>query len=461
MGDGSGLTGVTATVGIDDLTDGKHDASASPSVFLGLNAGAVDDGTSNHNTGIGHLALNKVTSGYDNVAVGANALENHTTGFYNTAVGVRALQSVTTGLQNTAFGADALSSITTSSGSVAVGNGALNANTTGSGNTAVGRSVLNNNTTGFQNTGVGSNAMEFATGSNNSGFGMNALYNATGSNNTGVGSGALLNVTSGGSNTGIGYQSLYNTTTTSYNTSVGGYGLYYNKTGANNASVGYQAGWGASNASNYNNNVLFGYQAGYALRTGGDNNVMIGYQAGDATTTGASNILIGSNVDATTATASNQLNIGNTIYGDLANDYVGIGNTSPSVALDVTGDIEYTGIITDVSDRRLKQDIVTLPAGQLEKIASVNPVSFAMINNPSVTEYGVIAQELEEVFPILVKTADDASETKSVNYVGLIAPMMSAISELKALNEEQAVRLAKQESELQALKETVKSLSAK
>lgn len=36
---------------------------------------------------------------------------------------------------------------------------------------------------------------------------------------------------------------------------------------------------------------------------------------------------------------------------------VGTGTTSPNVKLDVIGDIEYTGTITDVSDSRLKENI--------------------------------------------------------------------------------------------------------
>ena len=50
-------------------------------------------------------------------------------------------------------------------------------------------------------------------------------------------------------------------------------------------------------------------------------------------------------------------------------------------------------------------------------------------------EYGVIAQQLEKIFPELVHTADDEMKTKSVNYVGLIAPMIEATKELKAEND--------------------------
>ena len=49
-------------------------------------------------------------------------------------------------------------------------------------------------------------------------------------------------------------------------------------------------------------------------------------------------------------------------------------------------------------------------------------------------EFGVMAQELEKIFPELVRTAPDEMGTKSVNYVGLIAPMIEAGKELEAQN---------------------------
>jgi len=45
-------------------------------------------------------------------------------------------------------------------------------------------------------------------------------------------------------------------------------------------------------------------------------------------------------------------------------------------------------------------------------------------------DMGVIAQEVEEVFPELVSTDDDGY--KRVNYAGLIAPLIEAIKELDA-----------------------------
>jgi hypothetical protein len=123
--------------------------------------------------------------------------------------------------------------------------------------------------------------------------------------------------------------------------------------------------------------------------------------------------------------------------GLLVEGNVGIGNVTPNVALDVTGDIEYSGTLTDVSDRRLKTDIAPLAINGsiLERISQIDTYSFVMKDDADKrTEFGVMAQELEPIFPELVHTANDEMGTKSVNYVGLIAPMIEATKELKAEN---------------------------
>ncbi|MDB9944496.1 hypothetical protein OAD26_00660, partial [bacterium] len=63
----------------------------------------------------------------------------------------------------------------------------------------------------------------------------------------------------------------------------------------------------------------------------------LGYQAGDNVITGSNNIILGYDIDAPSATADNQLNIGNAIYGDLSTGFIGIGTTSPTAKLTVQG----------------------------------------------------------------------------------------------------------------------------
>lgn len=81
---------------------------------------------------------------------------------------------------------------------------------------------------------------------------------------------------------------------------------------------------------------------------------------------------------------------------------MGIGTTSPNVALDVNGNIEYTGTITDVSDARLKENILALD-NALDKIQALNGVYFNvyfnMMDTPEQTEIGLIAQNVQAVLP--------------------------------------------------------------
>ena len=143
-------------------------------------------------------------------------------------------------------------------------------------------------------------------------------------------------------------------------------------------------------------------------------------------------------------------------------DYVGVGTAAPDVMLDVTGDIEYTGTLTDVSDRRLKENIepLTKQGSLLNKIDQVKGYSFTMKDDEKHrTEYGVIAQELEEIFPDLVHTAHDEIGTKSVNYVGLIAPMIEATKELKAENDSLKQELASVNKSLEDISKQVALLN--
>jgi len=80
-----------------------------PNYFLGLFAGnqsTITDG-SMANFGIGTYALNKLTSGNENMAFGNSALYECTTCYWNTAVGNEAGIGITTGYLNTFIGQDA------------------------------------------------------------------------------------------------------------------------------------------------------------------------------------------------------------------------------------------------------------------------------------------------------------------------------------------------------------------
>ena len=125
---------------------------------------------------------------------------------------------------------------------------------------------------------------------------------------------------------------------------------------------------------------------------------------------------------------------------------VGIGDLAPAVTLDVVGSINYTGTITDVSDRRLKENVLDL-SDSLNKVCQLNAKSYTLIadrdNEEEEVELGFIAQEVQTVFPEVVKNiqkyvVDENGENteEEINYLGvsyiqLVAPMVEAIKELK------------------------------
>lgn len=189
--------------------------TSSTSGVIDLNGSSFIHAFGTNDTFIGSNAGNFATSGNNLTAIGWNALMLNTSGYNNTAGGSFALASNTTGFWNTAYGAYALQNNTTGNDNVAIGVNALVGNITGAVNTAVGNNTLGQNTTGFYNTAIGYAAMEVShTGSHNNAMGFQALaFNTAGNSNTAVGdfagtTGNSANAnTTGSNNTFIGNSS--------------------------------------------------------------------------------------------------------------------------------------------------------------------------------------------------------------------------------------------------------------
>jgi hypothetical protein len=109
-----------------------------------------------------------------------------------------------------------------------------------------------------------------------------------------------------------------------------------NTLGYGNVLLGVNAG--TANTSG-NLNTMVGTNAGLGF-SGGSGNIFLGEYAGSTQTAGSNNILIDAN-NAASTTGGNQLNIGNTIYGNLSTGNVGIGNTSPLAVLDVDANHDF------------------------------------------------------------------------------------------------------------------------
>lgn len=143
------------------------------------------------------------------------------------------------------------------------------------------------------------------------------------------------------------------------------------------------------------------------------------------------------------------------------NGRVGIGTTSPSQNLAVSGNICYTGSIGACSDRRYKTNVIGL-SGSLEKTLKLRGVTFNWKRDefPSKkfddrTHLGFIAQEVETLFPEMVMT--DENGFKSVDYSRLTPVLVEAIKELRAEKDEEIAEL---KSQIDGLRQMVSDIAA-
>jgi hypothetical protein len=139
---------------------------------------------------------------------------------------------------------------------------------------------------------------------------------------------------------------------------------------------------------------------------------------------------------------------------------VGIGTTTPTTALEVSGDVKAVDFFS-VSDQRMKENV--RPLQGLELVTKMRGVRYDWISNGK-ADFGVIAQEMEQVLPEAVFTGSDGY--KGVKYSNLVAPLIESTKELYGMckaNREQmeqvARRVASVEDRTTQLEEQNKALA--
>jgi hypothetical protein len=364
---------------------------------------------------------NATTNGGSNTAAGYGAMNFNTNGSANAATGWLALYSNTTGSENTASGAAAMFSNTTGGFNTATGYAALDFNTTGSANTATGTGALTYNTTGNNNTATGYSAL---------------LLSGTGSSNTATGYSALYNDNTGSNNTATGYQALYNNTTGIDNAGTGYNAMLANTTGSNNTAVGNQA---LQNNSTGSSNIAIGNAAGFSLA--GSGNIDIG-NAGSAGDNGAIKIGCYDNC------ASYGMGTQTSVF--IAGIY-GVNAGGIPVYINNSGQL---GTVS--SSRRYKEEIQDMgdASGGLLRL---RPVTFRYkkpySDGSQPIQYGLIAEEVAEVYPDLVaRSADGQIET--VKYQ-LLDPML--LNELQKQN----ATITTQKEQIEAQEQRIHSLEGR
>ncbi|WP_439582344.1 tail fiber domain-containing protein [Dyadobacter bucti] len=135
--------------------------------------------------------------------------------------------------------------------------------------------------------------------------------------------------------------------------------------------------------------------------------------------------------------------------GDAAATFVGLDNQGflgfyvvnnwilrcAANAVNVAGDLGVSGSVSEGSDRRWKKDITSL-SGSLDKILGVKGYNYHWIDEKKSKDLqtGVIAQEIESIFPELVET--DEKGFKSVTYRGFIPHLIESVKVLKKENDQ-------------------------
>jgi len=432
------------------------------------------------------------TTGVQNVAVGYGSLNSNTTGAYSTAIGYQAL-AVSTGGQNTAIGRMAMFTANTASGNTAVGVNAMYSSTTGGNNVAVGDTAGFGMTTGSNNTAIGNGAFyNGGTLSGMTAIGYQAMLNSStiGNYNTAVGWRALFSQDSygGDSNTAIGYSALLNLKGAAggiaqSNTAVGSF-AGQNLTGVgnnNNTVIGAYAGNLITSGSA---NTIIGANAGSNITTGSKNTIIGTYNGnqGGLNITTSSNYIVLSDGDGNPrgmfnsngyfeASPSGGFPDGTNLTYHYFSSPVSAGASGDQVLMCRADSASFAGSVfftrgnrntvnstfnslicrngndTGVfavrdsgncantnnsygaySDIALKENIADATP-KLDALMQVKIRHYNLKAKPEEKHIGVIAQELETVFPGLVET--DNEGIKNVKYSIFVPMLIKAIQELK------------------------------
>jgi hypothetical protein len=224
-------------------------------------------------------------------------------------------------------------------------------------------------------------------------------------------------------NTGLGISALVSNTTGANNTAIGAGALFSNTTGMNNTAIGNEA----------------------LLISTGTNNIGIGASAGAALSSGSDNILIGNgglSGDSGTIRVGQSGNQTSFFAAGVRGVTTGANNAIP-VVIDSSGQL---GTVS--SSRRFKEDIQDMGEAS-SGLLQLRPVSFRykqpFADGSKPIQYGLIAEEVAEVFPdLVVHSADGQIETVKYQMLDVLL-----------LNE-----LRRQEAEIRALKERLDKLES-
>ncbi len=150
---------------------------------------------------------------------------------------------------------------------------------------------------------------------------------------------------------------------------------------------------------------------------------------------------------------------------------VWIQRTASTYQLTVFGDALASGGVWINSDRKLKKEIQEM-SSSLNAIKKLKPSKYyfkrdseANSHLPEEEQFGLVAQDLQRVFPNLVRESDEKNEAgevigriQSVNYIGLIPVLIEAVQELDAGLASKSDEVATLKSENESLRSRLEKL---
>lgn len=116
------------------------------------------------------------------------------------------------------------------------------------------------------------------------------------------------------------------------------------------------------------------------------------------------------------------------IYKTSNDVYITPANNKKSVY--IYTDLYVNGSIYNTSDKNHKEEIEPIDDSKIEKIFDLEPVEYKLKSDvKNKKHYGLIAQDVEKVYPELVTNID--SDFKNVNYMELIPLLLSKMKNMQ------------------------------
>lgn len=253
------------------------------------------------------------------------------------------------------------------------------------------------------------------------GFNSGNFTNAVAQFNIGVGTDTLNLLAAGDYNTIIGHGAGAAISGGLRNSAVGASALATGDFMVDNIAIGYQS----LNLATGDENTAIGSGAGSALTTG-DTNTFIGFNAGSSYTTESNNIALG-NVGTVADSGVIRIGTNGTHTTAYCAGIYGVTTASATTAAVLVSDGDQLGTIA--SSVRYKENIVDM-GDFSDLIMDLSCRMFEYKKRPGEIAWGLVAEEVEEVFPWIVNY-DKEGRPDSVRYHDLPTLLLDQLQKMQ------------------------------